>query len=97
MPDKVFTDWTEVGLEIVRETERLCGPNKSICDTQIGLRVFSPHVVSLTLIDLPGVTRKVLQKRELQILLRKCAISYIVISRVESARTEFQLATSLKT
>ncbi|CBY10353.1 unnamed protein product [Oikopleura dioica] len=57
MPDKIFTDWTEVGLEIVRDTERLCGTNKSICDTQIGLRVFSPHVVSLTLIDLPGITR----------------------------------------
>ena len=57
MPDKVFTDWNEVGLEIVRETERLCGNNKNICDTQIGLRVFSPHVVSLTLIDLPGITR----------------------------------------
>ncbi|CAG5088984.1 Oidioi.mRNA.OKI2018_I69.PAR.g12036.t1.cds [Oikopleura dioica] len=57
LPDKVFTDWNEVGLEIVRETERLCGNNKNICDTQIGLRVFSPHVVSLTLIDLPGITR----------------------------------------
>ena len=57
MPDKIFTDWTEVGLEIIRDTERLCGTNKSICDTQIGLRVFSPHVVSLTLIDLPGITR----------------------------------------
>ena len=46
-----------MGREIVQETERSCGTNKGIHPAQIGLRVFSPNVVSLTLVDLPGITR----------------------------------------
>ncbi|KAJ2470215.1 Dynamin- GTPase protein, partial [Coemansia sp. RSA 2320] len=57
LPDKVFTDMAEVRREIGRETERLAGGNKGIVKTPIHLRITSPDVLSLTLVDLPGITK----------------------------------------
>lgn len=55
--DKEFTSFTEVKEEIMRETARVCGDNKGISHEPIYLRIFSNHVINLTLIDLPGVTK----------------------------------------
>ncbi|XP_053149909.1 dynamin-2-like isoform X1 [Hemicordylus capensis] len=54
---KRFTDYDEVRQEIEAETERLTGTNKGISSVPINLRVYSPHVLNLTLIDLPGITK----------------------------------------
>ncbi|XP_040893070.1 dynamin-2-like isoform X1 [Toxotes jaculatrix] len=52
-----FVDFDEVRLEIEAETDRLTGSNKGISPIPINLRVYSPNVLNLTLIDLPGMTK----------------------------------------
>ncbi|XP_061888380.1 dynamin-2-like isoform X9 [Entelurus aequoreus] len=52
-----FVDFDEVRQEIEAETDRLTGSNKGISPIPINLRVYSPHVLNLTLIDLPGMTK----------------------------------------
>ncbi|XP_030052893.1 dynamin-2 isoform X5 [Microcaecilia unicolor] len=54
---KKFTDFDEVRHEIEAETDRVTGTNKGISPVPINLRVYSPHVLNLTLIDLPGITK----------------------------------------
>uniref|UniRef100_A0A667XGA7 Dynamin-2 n=1 Tax=Myripristis murdjan TaxID=586833 RepID=A0A667XGA7_9TELE len=52
-----FVDFDEVRAEIEAETDRITGSNKGISPIPINLRVYSPHVLNLTLIDLPGMTK----------------------------------------
>ncbi|XP_045510718.1 dynamin isoform X6 [Colias croceus] len=54
---KKFTDFNEVRSEIESETDRITGSNKGISPVPINLRVYSPNVLNLTLIDLPGLTK----------------------------------------
>uniref|UniRef100_A0A8B9JGN3 dynamin GTPase n=1 Tax=Astyanax mexicanus TaxID=7994 RepID=A0A8B9JGN3_ASTMX len=54
---KKFTEFDEVRQEIEAETDRVTGANKGISPVPINLRVYSPHVLNLTLIDLPGITK----------------------------------------
>ncbi|XP_061685156.1 dynamin-2-like isoform X1 [Syngnathoides biaculeatus] len=54
---KKFVDFDEVRQEIEAETDRLTGSNKGISPIPINLRVYSPNVLNLTLIDLPGMTK----------------------------------------
>ena len=56
-PDEMFTDFDKVRQEIEDETDRVCGSNKGICDLPITLKVHSPNVLNLTLVDLPGLTK----------------------------------------
>ncbi|XLR32959.1 hypothetical protein S83_060859, partial [Arachis hypogaea] len=43
--------------EISDETDRITGKTKQISNIPIQLSIYSPHVVNLTLIDLPGLTK----------------------------------------
>ncbi|XP_067211566.1 dynamin isoform X6 [Linepithema humile] len=54
---KKFIDFEEVRKEIEAETDRVTGGNKGISNIPINLRVYSPNVLNLTLIDLPGLTK----------------------------------------
>uniref|UniRef100_A0A8C5BBA7 Interferon-induced GTP-binding protein Mx n=1 Tax=Gadus morhua TaxID=8049 RepID=A0A8C5BBA7_GADMO len=54
---KKFVDFDEVRGEIEAETDRITGANKGISPVPINLRVYSPHVLNLTLVDLPGMTK----------------------------------------
>uniref|UniRef100_A0A2A4K370 Dynamin n=1 Tax=Heliothis virescens TaxID=7102 RepID=A0A2A4K370_HELVI len=54
---KKFVDFNEVRAEIESETDRITGSNKGISPVPINLRVYSPNVLNLTLIDLPGLTK----------------------------------------
>ncbi|XP_060753092.1 dynamin-3 isoform X2 [Tachysurus vachellii] len=54
---KKFVDFEEVRVEIEAETDRITGSNKGISPIPINLRVYSPNVLNLTLIDLPGMTK----------------------------------------
>ncbi|XP_076140194.1 dynamin-1a isoform X5 [Alosa pseudoharengus] len=54
---KKFTDFVEVRQEIEAETDRVTGQNKGISPVPINLRVYSPNVLNLTLVDLPGMTK----------------------------------------
>ncbi|CAM0953995.1 unnamed protein product [Alopecurus aequalis] len=56
-PRKRYTDFAEVRKEIADETDRETGRSKGISSVPIHLSIFSPNVVNLTLIDLPGLTK----------------------------------------
>jgi len=55
--DKRFTDFNEIRKEIEQETYRVAGQNKGISKLPISLRIYSPNVLDLTLVDLPGLTK----------------------------------------
>jgi len=57
LPGQKFYDFSEIRAEIERETERLSGKNKGISNKSINLKIFSPYVLNLTLVDLPGITK----------------------------------------
>ncbi|KZM26251.1 GTPase [Ascochyta rabiei] len=57
IPGKRFYDFSEIKREIEAETSRIAGNNKGINRQPINLKVYSPHVLSLTLVDLPGLTK----------------------------------------
>ncbi|KAK1644588.1 hypothetical protein QYE76_062393 [Lolium multiflorum] len=57
LPRKRFTDFAAVRQEISDHTDRITGKSKAISNKPIQLSIYSPHVVNLTLIDLPGLTK----------------------------------------
>ncbi|PRQ18623.1 putative dynamin central domain, dynamin, GTPase domain, GTPase effector domain, Dynamin superfamily [Rosa chinensis] len=54
---KRFTDFAAVRKEIQVETDRMTGKSNRISNVPIHLSIYSPNVVNLTLIDLPGLTK----------------------------------------
>ncbi|KAI1499620.1 dynamin-A [Biscogniauxia marginata] len=57
IPSRRFTDFADVKREIESETSRVAGNNKGINRQPINLKIYSPHVLNLTLVDLPGLTK----------------------------------------
>ncbi|XP_021760299.1 dynamin-related protein 5A [Chenopodium quinoa] len=57
LPRKRITDFAAVRKEIADETDRETGRSKAISSVPIHLSIYSPNVVNLTLIDLPGLTK----------------------------------------
>ncbi|RYP44005.1 hypothetical protein DL768_009490 [Monosporascus sp. mg162] len=57
IPSRKFTDFGDVKREIEAETSRVAGNNKGINRQPINLKIYSPHVLNLTLVDLPGLTK----------------------------------------
>ncbi|KAK2425878.1 dynamin-related protein 5A [Trifolium repens] len=57
LPRKRFTDFGDVRKEIQDETDRETGRTRQISSVPIHLSIYSPNVVNLTLIDLPGLTK----------------------------------------
>ncbi|PWN28392.1 hypothetical protein BDZ90DRAFT_278762 [Jaminaea rosea] len=55
--DKRFTDFADVRKEIENETFRVAGQNKGVSKLPIHLKIYSPNVLNLTLVDLPGLTK----------------------------------------
>ena len=97
--DKEFHNFSKIRDEIASETDRLAGSNKGITSDPIRLRIFSPHVLHLTLIDLPGITRVPVgdQPEDIEVQIRTMLLEYIsnpkcIILAVHAANTD--LATS---
>jgi len=63
--NKVFKDFNEIRDEIQYETNKVAGSNKGICNEPISLKIYSIHVLNLSLVDLPGITK-------VEILMIKC-------------------------
>ncbi|KAK7476319.1 hypothetical protein BaRGS_00032437 [Batillaria attramentaria] len=101
--EKIYTDFDEVRQEIERETDRMSGTNKGIVSDPINIKIFSPRVVNLTLIDLPGMTKVPVgdQPPDIEIQIRDLCLSYIsnpnsVILAVTAANTDFATSEALK-
>lgn len=61
------------------ETERELGTNKGISEKQIRLKIFSPNVLNITLVDLPGITKVPVgdQPSDIEARVRTMILSYI--------------------
>ena len=57
VPGKRFYDFDEIRREIEDDTARVCGSDRGLDATPIRLKITSPRVLDLTLIDLPGATK----------------------------------------
>ena len=55
--NKKFENFSEIRDEITKETDREVKNNFGISSKPINLKIYSPDVLDLTLIDLPGMTR----------------------------------------
>lgn len=77
--EKKFTDFIEIRNEIERQTDEIAGKNKGISSTPINLHIYSPNVVDLTLIDLPGVTKIPIgdEPADIENLIKELSRSYI--------------------
>jgi vacuolar protein sorting-associated protein 1 len=56
-----FTSFDDIRQEIIAETERVCGKSLGISAEPIRLRIYSPRVVNLQLVDLPGIVKACLR------------------------------------
>jgi len=57
LPGQKLHDFNKIRDEIVKETEAKAGRNVGISPAPINLRIYSPNVLTLTLVDLPGLTK----------------------------------------
>ncbi|KAG5548431.1 hypothetical protein RHGRI_013949 [Rhododendron griersonianum] len=79
LPGKRFYDFAEIRKEIQAETEREAGGNKGVSDKQIRLKIYSPNVLDITLVDLPGITKVPVgdQPSDIEARIRTMIMSYI--------------------
>ncbi|KAM4749640.1 dynamin-1-like protein isoform 3-T3 [Rhinophrynus dorsalis] len=101
--NKIYTDFDEIRQEIENETERISGNNKGISPEPIHLKIFSPNVVNLTLVDLPGMTKVPVgdQPKDIEVQIRELIIRYIsnpnsIILAVTAANTDMATSEALK-
>ncbi|GAV69550.1 Dynamin_N domain-containing protein/Dynamin_M domain-containing protein/GED domain-containing protein [Cephalotus follicularis] len=79
LPGRKFFDFSEIRREIQAETDREAGGNKGLSDKQIRLKIFSPNVLDITLVDLPGITKVPVgdQPSDIEARIRTMIMSYI--------------------
>ncbi|KAI2621656.1 vacuolar sorting protein 1 [Hypoxylon sp. NC1633] len=79
IPGQKFYDFNKIRDEISRETEAKVGRNAGISPAPINLRVYSPNVLTLTLVDLPGLTKVPVgdQPRDIERQIKDMVLKYI--------------------
>ncbi|XP_057429210.1 dynamin-related protein 3A-like [Lotus japonicus] len=79
LPGRKFFDFSDICREIQAETDREAGGNKGVSDKQIRLKIFSPTVLDITLVDLPGITKVPVgdQPSDIEARIRTMIMSYI--------------------
>ena len=103
IPGEKFYDFNKIRAEIVRDTEAKTGKNAGISPLPINLRIFSPNVLTLTLVDLPGLTKVPVgdQPRDIEKQIRDMLMKYItkgacIILAVTAANTDLANSDGLK-
>ncbi|XP_047053882.1 dynamin-related protein 3B-like isoform X2 [Lolium rigidum] len=78
-PGRRYSDFREIRREIQAETDREAGGNKGVSDRQIRLKIHSPNVLNITLVDLPGITKVPVgdQPTDIEARIRTMILSYI--------------------
>ncbi|XP_058480458.1 dynamin-1-like protein isoform X2 [Solea solea] len=101
--NQIFADFDEIRQEIETETERISGNNKGISEEPIHLKIFSPHVVNLTLVDLPGITKVPVgdQPKDIEVQIKDLILKHIsnpncIILAVTAANTDMATSEALK-
>ncbi|KOM31260.1 hypothetical protein LR48_Vigan01g081500 [Vigna angularis] len=79
LPGRKFHNFSQIRSEIQVETDREAGGNKGVSDKQIRLKIFSPNVLDITLVDLPGLTKVPVgdQPSDIEARIRTMIMSYI--------------------
>lgn len=79
LPGKRFYNFEEIREEIVRDTNAKTGENLGISPVPINLKICSPHVLTLTLVDLPGLTKVPVgdQPKDIEKQIRDMILKYI--------------------
>ncbi|KAK5583258.1 hypothetical protein RB653_004849 [Dictyostelium firmibasis] len=102
-PNDMFYDFSEIREEIIRDTDRMTGKNKGISAQPINLKIYSPHVVNLTLVDLPGITKVPVgdQPTDIEQQIRRMVMAYIkkqnaIIVAVTPANTDLANSDALQ-
>jgi vacuolar protein sorting-associated protein 1 len=103
LPGEKFYDFHKIRDEIVRDTEAKTGKNAGISPLPINLRVYSPHVLTLTLVDLPGITKVPVgdQPKDIERQIRDMLMKYItkpacIILAVSAANVDIANSEGLK-
>lgn len=103
LKNKRFTNFEDVRKEIEAETDRVTGKNKGISNIPINLRIYSPQVLNLTLIDLPGLTKVPVgdQPQDIEHQIRSMVLEFIepentLILAVSPANTDLANSDALK-
>jgi dynamin 1-like protein len=103
LPGKKFFNFDEIRQEIVNETEAKTGSNAGISPVPINLRIYSPHVLTLTLVDLPGLTKvpvgdqpKDIEKQIKDMILKFISKPNAIILSVNAANTDLANSDGLK-
>ncbi|CAG7946337.1 unnamed protein product [Penicillium nalgiovense] len=103
LPGEKFFDFNKIRDEIVRETETKVGKNAGISPSPINLRIYSPNVLTLTLVDLPGLTKVPVgdQPKDIERQIRDMVLKYIskpnaIILAVTSANQDLANSDGLK-
>ncbi len=103
LPGKKFFDFDEIREEIVKETDKISGRNAGVSPMPINLRVYSPNVLTLTLVDLPGLTKVPVgdQPKDIEKQIKDMILKYImkgnaIILAVTSANTDLANSDGLK-
>ncbi|CAO3685759.1 unnamed protein product [Rhizopus microsporus] len=103
LPGQKFYDFDKIREEIIKDTELKTGKNLGISPQPINLRVFSPNVLTLTLVDLPGVTRVPVgdQPKDIEKQIRDMVLKYItkpnaIILAVTAANVDLANSDGLK-
>ncbi|KJR84800.1 vacuolar sorting protein 1 [Sporothrix schenckii 1099-18] len=103
IPGQKFFDFNKIRDEISRETEAKVGRNAGISPAPINLRVYSPNVLNLTLVDLPGLTKVPVgdQPRDIERQIRDMVMKFIskpnaIILAVTAANQDLANSDGLK-
>lgn len=103
IPGQKFHDFNKIRDEIVKETEAKTGRNAGISPAPINLRIYSPNVLTLTLVDLPGLTKVPVgdQPRDIERQIREMVLKQIskpnaIILAVTGANTDLANSDGLK-
>lgn len=103
IPGQKYYDFGKIRDEIARETEAKVGKNAGISPAPINLRIYSPNVLTLTLVDLPGLTKVPVgdQPRDIERQIREMVLKYIgksnaIILAVTSANIDLANSDGLK-
>ncbi len=103
IPGQKFHDFNKIREEIVRETESKTGRNAGISPAPINLRIYSPNVLTLTLVDLPGLTKVPVgdQPRDIERQIKDMVLKQIqkpnaIILAVTAANTDLANSDGLK-
>ena len=103
IPGQKFFDFNKIRDEIVKETDSKTGRNAGISPAPINLRIYSPNVLTLTLVDLPGLTKVPVgdQPRDIERQIKDMVLKQItkpnaIILAVTAANTDLANSDGLK-